>query len=326
MEKPFSHSVAGHQAIRLWSSDPLIFRMPVYKIQHITCYEYDAPVADSTNEIKIYPYNGPDQVVIQHEITISKDPAMQVFTDYWGNKTGQFTLAEPHDEMTIESRLVIELRDNYEPDITPLNITVSLDYSTPEQVESAGRIREILDLCPGKSDPHKIADWGNQFVYNNFKYEKGITTIETTVDEILRHGKGVCQDFAHVLLQLLRTAGIKSRYVSDYICPNKNGLRGEGATHAWVEVWFDDKGWKGIDPTNNIWVTTNHIRLAVGRDFNDCTPAKGTFKAMANQKLNVYVSVGYEDGHSFEDHTQVKMNEERVSLPAVIPKHYFTQQ
>ena len=300
--------------------------MPIYKIQHITRYEYDAPIIDSTNQIKIYPYPSSDQRVIQHDVSITKDPTVQVHTDYWGNKSGVFTVTEPHWEMTIDSRLVIEVLDDYEPDLTPLIAIQLLDYAMPDQGGSLDKIREILDFCPEKISDEAIADWGNRYVFENFKYEKGITTIETTVDEILRHGKGVCQDFAHVLLQLMRAAGIPARYVSGYICPNKNGLRGEGATHAWVEVWLQGLGWKGIDPTNNIWTTTNHIRLAVGRDFKDCTPAKGTFKGMANQKLTVFVSVGYEDGHIFEDHTQVTMNEERVIVPAIIPKHFYTQQ
>jgi transglutaminase-like putative cysteine protease len=300
--------------------------MPIYRIQHITHYGYNAPVIDSTNQIKIYPFTTPAQQVLQHDVSITGEPIVNMFSDYWGNKTGVFCLTEPHHQMSIDSRLVIDVLENYEPDLTPLNEILALDYTRPEKSESEAQIKEILALCPITDDDWGIADWANKYVYENFTYEKGITTIETTVEEILKHGKGVCQDFAHVLLQLLRTAGIPARYVSGYICPNKDGLRGEGATHAWVEVWLQGKGWKGIDPTNNMWVATSHIQLAVGRHFKDCSPAKGTFKGMANQKLNVYVSVGYEDGHVFEEHTQVKMNEQRVIVPAIIPKHFYTQQ
>ena len=83
-------------------------------------------------------------------------------------------------------------------------------------------------------------------------------------------------------------------------------MRGEGATHAWVEAYIPHHGWIGIDPTNNVWATNNHVKLAVGRDFSDCTPAKGTFKGPAKQSLSVYVSVGYEDGQVFEEITDVK--------------------
>jgi transglutaminase-like putative cysteine protease len=126
----------------------------------------------------------------------------------------------------------------------------------------------------------------------------------------------VCQDFAHVLLQLLRTIGIPSRYVSGYICPNKNGMRGEGATHAWVEAFIPAYGWAGIDPTNNVWVTNHHVKLAVGRNFNDCTHMKGTFKGISRQTLSVYVSVGYEDGHVFEEINDVQMKVTEFAITA----------
>jgi len=109
------------------------------------------------------------------------------------------------------------------------------------------------------------------------------------------------------MLQVLRSLKIPSRYVSGYICPNKKGMRGEGATHAWVEAYIPGYGWAGIDPTNNVWVTNTHVKLAVGRHFNDCSPVKGTFKGSARQKLSVFVSVGYEDGNQFEEMNNVRM-------------------
>jgi len=112
------------------------------------------------------------------------------------------------------------------------------------------------------------------------------------------------------MLELLRMIGIPARYVSGYICPNKNGMRGEGATHAWVEAYVPDYGWVGSDPTNNTWATNNHVKLAVGRNFSDCTPAKGTFKGPAHQSLSVYVSVGYEDGHVFEEISDVQLQKQ----------------
>jgi transglutaminase-like putative cysteine protease len=99
---------------------------------------------------------------------------------------------------------------------------------------------------------------------------------------------------------------IPGRYVSGYICPHRSGLKGEGATHAWVEAWVPGSGWTGIDPTNKIWVTNNHVKLAVGRNFADCTPVKGSFKGIANQDLSVFVSVDYEDGLVSEDHNEVQ--------------------
>ena len=110
------------------------------------------------------------------------------------------------------------------------------------------------------------------------------------------------------MLQLLRSLRIPSRYVSGYICPSETGIRGEGATHAWVEAWIPGHGWAGIDPTNNLWVTNLHVKLAVGRNFGDCSPVKGTFKGAVKQSLSVFVSIGYEDGHIFEEVNKVNLH------------------
>ena len=128
------------------------------------------------------------------------------------------------------------------------------------------------------------------------------------------------------MLQMLRTLRIPCRYVSGYICPNKDGMRGQGATHAWLEVWIPEYGWAGIDPTNNTWITNTHVKLAIGRNFNDCSPVKGSFKGPANQKLSVYVSVGYEDGHIFEEVNNVKMIEQPSSSENGISESIMSQQ
>ena len=119
---------------------------------------------------------------------------------------------------------------------------------------------------------------------------------------------------------------IPSRYVSGYICPNKNGMRGEGATHAWVEFHLPEYGWVGIDPTNNAWVEGQHIKLAVGRDFADCTPVKGTFKGPAYQSLSVFVSIGYEDGKIFEEITDVQLEKTPNANKENIIDNFAAQQ
>lgn len=287
--------------------------MPVFKIQHVTKYEYDNPVRESVNEIKILPYQCPEQEVLQQALNITTHPQVHTFVDYWGNSTGTFNLLQPHKELVIDSKLLVrttgpsELKLNYASGFAELKKDINgflrmLELTKPNGIEAQKKIKAIVRQIhkPSKSIA-SIAEEASHFIFENFQYIKGITNVETTVDEILEHRSGVCQDFAHVLLQLLRTMGIPSRYVSGYICPNKNGMRGEGATHAWVEVWIPGNGWTGLDPTNNIWVTNTHVKLAVGRNFNDCSPIKGTFKGRAEQKLSVYVSVGYEDGKIFEE-------------------------
>ena len=293
--------------------------MPVFTIHHITKYEYDRPVKESSNEIKIYPYLCNDQEILQHEILITSNPDVHIFTDYWGNKIGLFNVLAPHKEMVIDSRLMIrttqsnQLKINFHSNWQSLENTVKnnllyLELSDADTIKSQSAINTLIEsLDVTNKSIASTVEACSELIYKQFKYIKGITTIETTVDEILEVRAGVCQDFAHLMLQMLRTLKIPSRYVSGYICPNKNGMRGEGATHAWIEAYIPEFGWAGIDPTNNVWATNHHVKLAVGKNFADCSPVKGTFKGPAKQLLSVYVSVGYEDGQVFEEITNVPL-------------------
>ncbi|MDP9041389.1 MAG: transglutaminase family protein [Bacteroidota bacterium] len=295
--------------------------MPTYRIQHITKYEYDRQIRESMNEIKIFPVISSELEVLQHDLVITGNPEVQIFFDYWGNKTGAFNVMPPHNELSINSLLTVRTSDNPDLHINFISLINELstdvdgslkmiELSRPDYVKCQSRIQEIAQQVSGPDDSVAIIIKNcSDYIFNSFNYIKGITNIETTLDEILEKKAGVCQDFAHIMLQILRTLKIPSRYVSGYICPIKRDLRGEGATHAWVEAWIPGSGWAGIDPTNNVWVTNTHVKLATGRDFKDCTPVKGRFRGAANQHLTVFVSVDYEDGHLFEELNKVKLDD-----------------
>lgn len=316
--------------------------MPIFKIHHITRYEYDRPVRESVNEIRIYPYTCPEQEVLSHELIISGNPGIETFTDYWGNKTGMFNLLPLHQQLVIESKLVIrttaspQLRVHFHSGFDQLDKDLAgdiklLTLSARDNIKQQAVIDEIAAGIKGDGKSiAAIVERCAEYIFKYFSYIKGITDVETTVDDILEHRSGVCQDFAHLMLQVLATLSIPARYVSGYICPNKNGMRGEGATHAWVEAYIPGYGWAGIDPTNNIWVTNTHVKLAVGRHFYDCTPVRGTFRGPARQRLSVYVSIGYEDGHVFEELNNVQMQTQpsgdTVAPPDDIPGHQQQQQ
>jgi transglutaminase-like putative cysteine protease len=302
--------------------------MPVFKIHHITKYQYNSLIIDSANEIKLFPIEDDFQKNISQELVISQSPTLSYFTDFFGNKNASFSLLAPHSELNIESHLTVEVKPKKALDNLP-NIEIEevlnassqdlnlLLLSKQEDYQFLHEIEEIIqNLNLRELSLHEIANAVNHYIFSNFTYLKGMTNIETTVDEILTHRSGVCQDFAHILLAILRKLGIPSRYVSGYICPNKDGFRGEGATHAWVEYFCPQLGWVGIDPTNNCMVNEHHVRIAVGRDFKDCTVAKGVFKGNAQQELFLYVSVGYEDGHVIESTNQVLM--ERIAGESII--------
>jgi len=278
--------------------------MPEYHIKHITRYTYASPVIDSANQVMLFPISDLQQEVKQHDLLISHHPSVEVFTDYFGNQVGIFSLIKPHAELRIQSKIhVITNEVSLPEDETPADVqweNLSLireqfPYMDFMLLENFDAYDEVLNLSQGmihpETTPFAAAVKMSAFVFENFEYKKGVTSVETQVDEILKLKAGVCQDFAHVLLVMLRLVGIPARYVSGYICPKNHELRGEGATHAWVEAYIPFYGWLGLDPTNNCIVSDKHVRLAVGRSFTDCTPMKGTYKGSSEHVLEVSVLI-----------------------------------
>jgi len=275
-----------------------------YKIQHRTRYAYAAPVIDCANQLMIYPLANEHLTVKQHTVSITGQPEVALFTDYFGNQVGVFSLLQPHSELVIESLAEVETHaiqfpmdeetaDAQWANLAGLRADVAfLDFLkvTPSEVES--EIRQALaGIVTYGAKPLKQALELSEYVHDNFQYQQGVTSIETPLDAIWRGRAGVCQDFAHLLTYLLRLNGLPARYVSGYVCPREEGVRGAGATHAWAEVYVPFYGWLGLDPTNNCIVNDGHVRMAIGRHFADCTPVKGTYKGTGAHTLEVTVHI-----------------------------------
>ncbi|UOG74246.1 transglutaminase family protein [Hymenobacter tibetensis] len=278
--------------------------MPSYKIKHLTRYAYAAPVIDCANQLMIYPLEDERLTVKNHEVSVSYNPETAFFTDYFGNQVGVFTLIKPHTELLIESNLDVVTHPIQFPmdeasaetqwqNLVSLRHDVGyIDFLTPEASALQQEIwRALSEIVNGADKPLKNALVLSEYVYDHFEYRKGVTNVETPTDEIWRLRAGVCQDFAHMLLFMLRLIGIPARYVSGYVCPKEEGVRGTGATHAWVEAYIPFYGWLGLDPTNNCIVNDGHVRIAIGRNFTDCTPIKGTYKGTGAHTLTVSVHI-----------------------------------
>lgn len=280
------------------------YNMPKYRIKHITRYTYPSPVIDSANQVMLFPIDDGQQEVKRHELIITHQPSVEVFTDYFGNKVGMFSIIRSHTELNILSTIEVITQEVTVPaDSIPAkaqweNLAIVreqfpyMDFLLQEQFQAHTELEGVVNsLVQQEITPFTSAQLMSAFVYEKFEYKKGITGVETKVDEIWKLKAGVCQDFAHILLVMLRRVGIPARYVSGYICPKNHELRGEGATHAWVEAYIPFHGWIGFDPTNNCIASDRHVRLAVGRSFMDCTPVKGTYKGSSEHKLEVSVSI-----------------------------------
>jgi transglutaminase-like putative cysteine protease len=285
--------------------------MAKFKIEHITRYTYEQSVRDSANQIMLYPIEDEFQEVTNHKLSITGNPGVEVHTDTFNNKIGTFTHSNPHRELVISSKVEVQTYDHPAPaDIAQAstqweelkqlkNKIPFIEFLKLEKFDHLAEMqRDTGTINNAEQTPLECVNHFCAYVFENFEYKKGITTVETTLDEIWTIKSGVCQDFAHILSAVLRVNKIPARYVSGYICPNKNGMRGEGATHAWVEAYIPSYGWLGVDPTNNCLVTSNHVRLAVGKNFADCSPVRGTYRGTSNHTLEVSVSVGYENGNT----------------------------
>lgn len=288
--------------------------MPKFKIHHVTTYSYLGPVRDSANKVMLYPVQNEHQDLISQDLMITGDPIVDVYKDYYGNDVGTFTRSEPHTELRIDSQVIVVTK--------PVNIpqddifadsqwkelenirgqAAYIDYLKQEYFSKLSELEAIVrDERKVNHTPFQSALHFTRHIYENFRYIKGITSVESTLDDIWQLRAGVCQDFAHILLAMLKLVNIPARYVSGYICPNRNGMRGEGATHAWVEAFIPYYGWIGLDPTNNCVANESHIKLAVGRNFADCSPVRGVYKGPLDHDLKVTVLVAYEDGTSSEE-------------------------
>jgi transglutaminase-like putative cysteine protease len=288
--------------------------MPEFKIQHITRYTYDGMVRDSANQIILFPIVDINQEVLKHDLTITGNPLVDKHVDYYGNEVGSFTYLESHSRLVINSEVLVVTKSKELPiDLVTANeqwqklsslqnIVPYIDFLKHEYFDAMPELIAVIESEKQANDtPYQTALRFCDYVYRTFTYLPGVTTVETTIDEVWPLKAGVCQDFAHILVLMLRLLNIPARYISGYICPNHNGMRGEGATHAWAEAYLPDYGWLGIDPTNNCIANETHVRLAVGRNFSDCSPVKGVYKGSSGHKLEVKVSVEYRDQPAIKD-------------------------
>jgi len=305
--------------------------MPRFNIRHITRYSYEEPVRDSANQVILFPLMDDYQEVPKHDLFITGDPLVEMYKDYYGNTIGSFTYAEPHKLLVIDSKIEVLVKERPLPaDTTPkeeqwlhlqqVKFTYPyIDFIKQETFIAIDEVRKLPVIAECSSyTPLDASLKLTAYIFENFTYDKAVTDVETTIDEVWKLKAGVCQDFAHVLLVMLRMMGIPARYVSGYVCPNKSGLRGEGATHAWVEAYIPFYGWLGLDPTNNCMVKDLHVRLATGRSFSDVSPVKGTYKGTSHHTLEVGVTVSYEDGSVSEEQPAVMVPQpnKNASMPS----------
>ena len=280
-----------------------------FKVSHTTEYIYEVPASESFAELRVWPVNNPSQHVLRRELKVSPATQVDYYVDYFGNNVEYFAIPHRHTALTVTAEAEVETF-KVSPPQSVMDIALgearqiynSMLYQLFEflqptarvPLDQHGRIRKRF--FPQASKLGDVLLGLNTWIYKHFTYTPGVTEITTPISEIVAKRRGVCQDFAHLMLAILRSNGLPARYVSGYIeayDPEQTDeeLVGAAASHAWVEVLLPGGYWWGLDPTNNQVAGERHIVVAVGRDYHDVTPMRGTYKGANDQQLKVMVSL-----------------------------------
>lgn len=277
-----------------------------YAVKHETTFHYSQPISESVMEVYMQPRSEGIQRCLRFKLTTS--PRARVFEhpDPLGNTVHFFDIPTQHEHLTISAEAVVELvAPPPPPDAVGADAWDELDRA----ITRTGEFWDMLAPSPRTetelplqdfvrdldvrrySDPLTMLRDITTAIYENIDYTPNSTDVDSPIDVVLETRKGVCQDFAHVMIALVRNLGIPCRYVSGYLFYQNEDRSTPDATHAWVEAYLPQTGWIGFDPTNNIFAGERHIRVAVGRDYGDVPPTRGIFKGTAETELSVEVHV-----------------------------------
>ena len=285
-----------------------------YKIAHVTTYEYTEPVTLCQNVAHLSARFCDHQTSRSPVLSISPEPAViEERADYFGNPIHYFTIQEAHRKLTVRADHDITVtptvppepqstppwetvRERQRHDRTPAWLDAGQYVFDSRYVVAHPRYAEFAcpSFTPGKPVLAAALELAHR-IYSGFVFDPQATTLATPVVEVFEKRRGVCQDFAHMLLACLRSQGLAARYVSGYLCtappPGKPRLVGADATHAWVSLFCGDAGWVDLDPTNDQIPGDRHVLLAWGRDYDDVSPLKGVILGGGQHRVHVAVDV-----------------------------------
>jgi len=270
-----------------------------YDITHRTSYTYATPVRDSFNEVRLQPVNSAEQTVESFLLKVLPSSRLRHYHDFYANTVHHFEIVEPHSTLLVESQLRVTTKSPppLALDATPWPLAKmaaaareprAYDFlqesryveSTPETWKLA------LDVTANVTDAWQAALVLMGWVHGQLTYTPSATSVQTHAREVFRDRRGVCQDYAHVMISLCRALKIPALYVSGYLATEI-----ASATHAWMEVLIPGHGWRGLDPTHNHKTDETYVKIAVGRDYADVPPVAGNYKGTTERKMTVQVNI-----------------------------------
>jgi len=281
--------------------------MNFYSIRHLTRFRYSHSISESIMETRMHPRSDSNQHCLSFSLSVS--PRCRVFSyrDHLGNNVQHFDIPREHNQLVVVAESIVELHPSEDvpaflsPDAwKELDALVETgDYwemllpsTFAVQTPALEALAKKLNIVR-RDDPLMLVHELNRALFEYFDYEPRSTRVDSPIDEAITSRKGVCQDFTHTMLALLRQVGIPARYVSGYLYRGRedHDRSTPDATHAWVEALMPHLGWVGFDPTNNLVAHHRHIRTAVGRDYADVPPTHGVFRGNTESELYVAVHV-----------------------------------
>lgn len=281
--------------------------MNFYSIRHLTRFRYKDPVSESIMEVRMHPRSDSNQHCLSFALSVS--PRCRVFTyrDQYGNNVHHFDIPGEHDQLMIVAESLVEQQPQIElPGFLSPDAWGALDAMiadgdygemllpsifakpTPALLELASKLNVVR-----RDDPLMVVQELNKSLYEYFDYVPRSTRVDSPIDEAIASHAGVCQDFAHTMIALLRHIGIPARYVSGYLYRSQEShdRSTPDVSHAWVEAFLPHLNWVGFDPTNDLIAQNRHIRTAVGRDYADVPPTHGIYRGTTESELYVAVHV-----------------------------------
>ena len=259
------------------------------RIEHITTFTYDLPISEAYTEMRLAPIDLGGQRRTSFRLKTEPGGEVTRYLDRYGNEVHYFDVLQRHQQLRVIVASEVQTSEKFVDDQLELSPLDQYDYLTPTLYAPEHELIHQL------AEANVVA--GNKIatvyalmtaVHQALQYERGATDVKTTADEALQIGKGVCQDYAHVMLACCRLSGLPARYVSGYLySPNAP----EMASHAWVDVFVTEHGWRSLDPTHNCPQDERYVRVATGRDYADVPPTRGMYKGKAKEKMEVAVQV-----------------------------------
>jgi len=258
------------------------------KIEHTTTFTYDQPISEAYTEMRLKPLDADGQVCTAFRLMTEPQDAVLRYNDQFGNDVRHFDVIQPHQKLMVSAISEVLTPETYKADSSNLSPLDEFNYLSPTgYAPHTPDLAAFSALHKIDSNPLESAFSIMHALHSTLVYEKGATDVKTTAEKALSLGRGVCQDFSHIMLAVCRLQSIPARYVSGYL--HNNGHT--AASHSWVDVLLPERGWISLDPTHDREQTNQYVRVAVGRDYADVPPTRGIFKGNAREKMDVEVTV-----------------------------------